>query len=200
MKSISPLFDQLVRELRRLPGVGQRTATRMAFHLLERDRDGGRSLAQSLLLAMDGIGRCGECRILSEYQRCAICSNPGRDRRQLCILETPADLFAIEASGLFRGVYFVLTGHLSPLDGIGPEALGLDRLQQRLQQEPVDEVILATGTTVEGEATAHYLAELVRPYCRQATRIAHGVPVGGDLELVDAGTLAHALSGRRILL
>ncbi len=193
----STLVDGLIEALRVLPGVGPRSAQRMAFHLLERDREGARRLAQALLAAAEGVGRCRECRTLTEDERCALCATPGRDRSQLCVVETPADVAAVEQATGYRGLYFVLGGHLSPLDGIGPAELGLDQLEARLAAGEVREVILATNPTVEGETTAQYIAELARAHGVLPTRIAHGVPVGGELEHVDVGTLSHAFAGRR---
>ena len=195
----SPLLNRLITALRCLPGVGPKSAQRMALHLLERDRDGGRRLIEALQAALDGIGHCRLCRDLSETDVCALCANPRRDRSLLCVIETPADVLAVEQATGFQGVYFVLMGHLSPLDGIGPAELGLEALEARLDQGEVGEVILATNPTVEGEATAYYLAELARERGIRATRIAHGVPLGGELESVDGGTLAHAFAGRRDL-
>ncbi|HRZ23155.1 MAG TPA: recombination mediator RecR [Candidatus Contendobacter sp.] len=195
----SPLLNRLITALRCLPGVGPKSAQRMALHLLERDRDGGRRLIEALQAALDGIGHCRLCRDLSETDVCALCANPRRDRSLLCVIETPADVLAVEQATGFQGVYFVLMGHLSPLDGIGPAELGLEALEARLDQGEVREVILATNPTVEGEATAYYLAELARERGIRATRIAHGVPLGGELESVDGGTLAHAFAGRRDL-
>ncbi len=194
----SPLIDQLVEAFRCLPGVGPRTAQRMTFHLLERNRDGGRDLAASLQAAMSGVGHCQLCRNFTEETTCALCRDANRDEHQLCVLESPADVHAIEQAGGFRGRYFVLMGHLSPIDGVGPEDLGMDLLEQRMR-DGVTEVIIATGTTVEGEATAHYIAGLAHRIEVQVSRIAHGVPLGGELEYVDGGTLAHAISGRRLL-
>lgn len=196
--AFSPLIDQLIESFRCLPGVGPRTAQRMAFHLLERDRDGGRSLAASLQEAMAGVGHCSQCRTFTEEETCATCRDPNRDTDQLCVLESPADVQAIEQAGGYRGRYFVLMGHLSPIDGIGPEDIGMDLLEERLQAD-VSEVIIATGTTVEGEATAHFIAGIAHRHDVQVSRIAHGVPLGGDLEYVDGGTLAHAITGRRPL-
>ena len=183
--------------LRCLPGVGPKSAQRMALHLLERDRDGARRLVEALQAALDGIGRCRQCRDLSETELCALCANPRRDHSLLCVIETPADVLAVEQATGFQGVYFVLMGHLSPLDGIGPAELGLDSLEARLDAGEIREIILATNPTVEGEATAYYIAELARERGIRATRIAHGVPLGGELESVDGGTLAHAFAGRR---
>ena len=194
--SFSPLIRQLIDALRILPGVGQKTAQRMALQLLERDRSGGLRLAQALTRAMDGVGYCRRCRTLSEEELCQQCSDPRRDDSLLCVVEGPLDVFAIEQTG-YRGRYFVLKGHLSPLDGLGPEAIGIPELEARIGQGDFAEVILATNPTVEGEATAHYIGELARTRGLRATRIAYGVPVGGELEYTDRGTLARALAGRR---
>ena len=195
--STSRLIGRLIESLRCLPGVGPKSAQRMAFHLLEHNRDGGRQLAESLNLAMDKVGNCRECRTLSEEDVCTLCANDRRDRSQLCVVETPADVQALEQSTGFRGLYFVLMGHLSPLDGIGPEALGLDLLETRLATGEVKELILATNPTVEGEATAHFISEMARAHDVRPTRIAHGVPMGGELEYIDGGTLSHAFAGRQ---
>lgn len=194
--SFSPLIDQLITALRCLPGVGPKSAQRMAFHLLERERSAGLALAKALENAVDRVGHCESCRTLSETARCTLCSNTNRDTSILCIVETPSDVIAIEQTGSYRGHYFVLMGRLSPLDGIGPEELGIDQLINRLTTQPPHEVILATNPTVEGEATAHYLAELIKQRGINATRIAHGVPLGGELEFVDGNTLARAMAGR----
>ncbi len=197
--STSPLLGQLIEALRCLPGVGPKSAQRMAYHLLERDRDGARQLAGSLVEAVEQIGHCEQCRTLSEKTLCDICAHAGRDRSLLCVVESPIDVQAIEQATDFRGVYFVLMGHLSPLDGIGPGEIGLDELQQRLDSGEISEVILATNPTVEGEATSHYIAEMVRRRDIRATRIAHGVPMGGELEFVNSSTLSQAFSGRQKL-
>lgn len=194
--ALSPLIQQLVQQLRILPGVGLKSAQRMAFHLLQRDRQGGQLLAKALIAAMDAIQHCERCRTLCETPLCSLCDDPKRDQQQLCIVESPIDIVAIEQTASYRGLYFTLLGHLSPLDGIGPADLGLTQLQQRFAQEHFTEVILATGSTVEGEATAHYIMELAKPYHLSISRLAHGIPLGGDLEYVDGGTLAHALAGR----
>ncbi len=170
---------------------------RMAFHLLERDRDGGRRLAQVLASAMERIGHCSRCRTLTEQEVCGLCANPNRDHALLCVVENPAEVAAIEQSASYAGLFFVLGGKLSPLDGIGPGELKLGQLEARLAEPALQEVILATSPTVEGEATAHYIAEMARRHGVKVSRIAHGVPLGGDLEYVDSGTLAHALAGRR---
>ena len=193
----SPLIQQLIEDLRCLPCVWPKAAQRMAFHLLEHDREGAKRLAHSLVQACEKIGHCKACRTLSESETCSICANPKRDRSVLCVVETPSDIRAIEQATDYNGLYFVLMGHLSPIDGIGPQQLGLDQLEKLLQEPHIQEVILATNPTVEGEATAHYISELVRTYHKKPTRIAHGVPIGGELEYVDVGTLSHAFSGRR---
>ncbi len=195
--SYSPLLVRLIDALRCMPGVGRKSAQRIAFHLLERDRDGASALAAALADAVDGIGHCSRCRMLTEHEICSICSASGRDESQLCVVESPADVMAVEDATGFRGLYFVLMGHLSPLDGIGPDELGLGALDERLGTNTVTEVIIATNPTVEGDATAHYLAELAARNNVQASRIAHGVPLGGELEYVDSGTLSHAFDGRR---
>jgi recombination protein RecR len=197
--SASPLIRRLMEALRCLPGVGNKTAQRMAYHLLERDREGGRRLAQALLKAMDEVGKCCDCRTLCESDRCPLCASATRDTSLLCVVETPVDIDAIEQATDFRGRYFVLMGHLSPLDGIGPQQLGLDQLSERFAGGGLKEVILATNPTIEGEATAQYISELAREQGIRTTRIAHGVPVGGELEYIDSGTLSHAFSGRREL-
>ncbi|MEN8174354.1 MAG: recombination mediator RecR [Pseudomonadota bacterium] len=191
------LLAELMEALQCLPGVGPKSAQRMAFHLLERDRDGGRHLGGTLVRAMDGIGHCGRCRTLSETSLCGLCANANRDDSQLCVVETPAELTAIEQATPYRGRYFVLNGRLSPLDGLGPDEIGLDLLGERLAEGVVTEIILATNPTIEGEATAHYITEMARERGVRTTRIAHGVPLGGELEYVDGGTLAHAFAGRR---
>ena len=193
----SPLIEELIEALRCLPGVGARTAQRMAYHLLERDRAGGRRLSAVLAAAMDRIGHCAQCRTLTEDAVCRLCAGSSRDRSLLCVVETPADVAALEQATDYRGLYFVLMGHLSPLDGIGPAELGLDRLAERFAAGELAEVILATNPTVEGEATAHYISELARREGIRTTRIAHGVPLGGELEYIDGGTLSHAFAGRQ---
>ncbi|QKT02673.1 recombination protein RecR [Ectothiorhodospiraceae bacterium 2226] len=195
----SPLIDGLIEALRCLPGVGPKSAQRMAYHLLERNRDGARRLAAALQAAVERVGRCARCRTLSEESLCRLCADTRRDATQLCVVESPADVDALEQATGYRGLYFVLMGHLSPLDGIGPEEIGLDALQARLAEGDVREVILATNPTVEGEATAYYIGELVRERGARATRLAHGVPMGGELEYVDGRTLSHAFLGRREL-
>lgn len=199
--SFSPLINQLITALRCLPGVGAKSAQRMAFHILQRNKDGGQQLAQTLLNAIDKVGNCQQCRTLSELELCSICTNPARESNVLCIVETPADILAIEQTGAFRGVYFVLMGHLSPIDGIGPEQLGIDQLRQRLQSGAVTEIIMATSTTVEGETTAYYIAEIAKAFANiHTTRLALGMPLGGELEHLDGGTLARALNQRSKML
>lgn len=195
----SPRIERLIEALRCLPGVGPKSAQRMTYHLLERDRAGGRRLAEALLAAMDQVGNCRRCRTFSETEICALCTSPARDAALLCVVESPADVAALEQSTGYRGLYFVLMGHLSPLDGIGPQELGLDLLEARLADGEVRELILATNPTVEGEATAHYIADMARARGVRATRIAHGVPLGGELEYIDGGTLSHAFAGRQEL-
>jgi recombination protein RecR len=197
--AFSPLINRLIEDLRCLPGVGPKSAQRMAFHLLERDREGAKRLAASLIEAAERVGHCQQCRTLSETDICSLCANTSRDRSLLCVVESPADVRAIEQATHYQGRYFVLMGHLSPLDGIGPDDLGLKQLDSRLNEGNITEVILATNPTVEGEATAHYISEMVKTYDIASTRIAHGVPIGGELEYVDSGTLSHAFSGRRHL-
>lgn len=194
---MSPLLQQLIDALKCLPGVGPKSAQRMAFYLLERDREGARELSSALTEAVEKIGHCSMCRTLSETELCEICNSSSRENGTLCVIETPADVFAIEHTAEFRGKYFVLMGHLSPLDGIGPVELGLDLLEARLAGGEVRELILATNPTVEGEATAHYISDMASRHQVLTTRIAHGVPLGGELEYIDAGTLAHAFSGRQ---
>lgn len=195
--SFTPLVNQLTQALRCLPGIGQKTAQRMALHLLERDRDAGLRLAGALEQAMREVGHCKVCRNLSESEQCNICANTRRDHGLLCIVETPMDLVAIEQAGGFNGVYFILMGRLSPLDGIGPQELKLHELEQRLASPEIHEVILATNPTVEGEATAHYLLNMIRHAGKSVSRIAYGVPFGGELEYVDGSTLSHAFSTRK---
>jgi recombination protein RecR len=193
------LLNQLIDALRCLPGVGPKSAQRIAFHLLERDREGGTRLARIMSEAMERIQRCTRCRTLSEHALCALCASPNRDPGLLCVVEQPSEIVAIEQATDYRGLYFVLGGRLSPLDGIGPQELGLDLLEARLRDGGVREVILAISPTVEGSVTAQYIAECAQAGGTQVTRIAHGVPLGGELEYVDGGTLALAFAGRREL-
>lgn len=194
----SPLVQELIDSLKCLPGVGAKSAQRMAFHLLERNRRGGSKLGNTLASAMTEIGHCQSCRNFTEENFCEICQSPKRKlATTLCVVESPGDVIAIEQTGEFSGKYFVLMGHLSPIDGIGPDDLGLDILAKQFASGQFTEVILATNPTVEGEATAHFIAELAQQYQVNISRIAHGVPVGGELEYVDGNTLSHALSGRK---
>ena len=194
--SSEPLLEQLIEALRCLPGVGPKSAQRMSLHLLERDREGGKHLSTVLIEAMERIGRCSECRNLTEQEICQICANDQRDQQQLCIVESPSDVIAIEHATGYSGRYFVLMGHLSPLDGIGPADLGLDQLGERLGNNPPAEMIIATNPTVEGEATAYYLQRMAEKHGVQISRIAHGVPLGGELEFTDQSTIAHAFANR----
>jgi len=190
-------LDDLVEALRRLPGVGVKSAQRMAFHLLQHDRDGARRLALALEQAVSRMRHCARCHTFTEAEVCATCQDPQRDPQQLCVVETPADQAALERSGSYKGLYFVLMGRLSPLDGVGVQDIGADRLLERAADGVVQEVILATGFSAEGEATAHALGEALRARGLKVTRLARGVPVGGELEYVDLGTIAHALADRR---
>lgn len=196
---LSPLVTELVEALRVLPGVGPKSAQRMALHLLERQRAGGLRLADVLVRAMQDVRECRDCQSLTEQEICYICASTTRDRSLICVVETPVDVLAVESAGSFRGLYFVLKGHLSPLDGIGPKELGIPKLLNRVREGEVRELILATNPTVEGEATAHYIREALRDTGVVVSRIAHGVPMGGELEFVDGNTLAHALAGRKAL-
>lgn len=201
---LSPLIKELIDDLRCLPGVGPKSAQRMAFHILERSRNKGLILAKSLQTAIAQVKHCESCRMLSESLICQLCQNPNRDNSLLCVVETPVDLMAIEQTGTFRGLYFVLMGHLSPLDGIGPRELGMEKLIDRLTAEPIAELVIATNPTVEGEATAHYIAHQTAKLRESGkfvtcSRIAHGVPLGGELEYLDGGTLARAFSARTLI-
>ncbi len=194
----SLLVNQLIEALRCLPSVGPKSAQRMAYYLLERDRSGASNLSAILEKAVKEVGHCEQCRSLSEQKICDICESSNRDRTLLCIVETPSDVQVIEHSTNYKGLFFVLMGHLSPLDGIGPEEIGLEILAKRLDQGEIKEVVLATNFTVEGEATAHYISEMVNARKITASRIAHGVPVGGELEYVNSSTLSHAFTGRQV--
>lgn len=195
----SPLISQLIDALRILPGVGPKSAQRMALQLLERNKAGALRLAKTLEQACERVGRCQTCRTLTEEDQCSLCKSPRRDNGLLCVVEMPADVFALEQSGTYSGKYFVLMGRLSPLDGIGPKELGLELLAQKFTEPQLTEVIIATNPTMEGEATAHYIAEMAKKNQLKASRIAHGVPLGGELEYIDGGTLAHAMASRREL-
>lgn len=196
MASLGPSIDELMQALRCLPGVGPKSAQRMTFHLLERNRDGGERLARALHAALENVRHCSRCRILCESELCVRCRDERRQQDQLCVVEMPSDVLAIEQATQYKGQYFVLSGHLSPLDGIGPEALGIPQLVEWLDNGEIEELILATNPTVEGEATAHYISELARARQIKVTRLAHGIPLGGELEFIDSGTLSHAFSGR----
>jgi recombination protein RecR len=195
--SSSPSLDTLIEALQCLPGVGQKSAQRMALYLIERDQQGARKIAGSLTEALDKVSHCQKCRNFSDGDVCQICSNSGRDDSLICIVESPADVLAIESSGAYRGLYFVLLGRLSPLDGLGPEQLGLEFLEARLADKTLREVILATSATVEGDITAQFIADFASKYSLETSRLARGIPLGGELEYVDSGTLSRALSGRQ---
>ena len=197
--AFSPLLVRLIDGLRCMPGVGRKSAQRIAFHLLERDRGGAEELSRALIAAVEGIGNCSRCRMLTEEKVCNICSDPGRDESTICVVESPADVMALEDATGYRGRYFVLMGHLSPLDGIGPDELGIALLEEQLSGASVRELIIATNPTVEGDATAHLLADIAGRHSVTPSRIAHGVPLGGELEYVDGGTLSHAFFGRRAI-
>ncbi len=192
------LLKQLIEALRCMPGVGRKSAQRIAHQLLQRNRDGAKHLSEVLAKAMERIGHCERCRTFTENELCGLCTDQKRDDSTICVVENPSDVEAIEEAD-YRGRYFVLLGHLSPLDGIGPEDLGLDKLKAMLNSDVLEEVILATNTTVEGEATAHFISEMVKAHDKQVSRIAHGVPMGGELEYVNSVTIAHALDGRKII-
>jgi len=191
------LLKELIQSLCSLPGVGPKSAQRMAFHLLQRNRDGGRHLSRTLAQAMDKLQYCRDCRTLTEDEVCEVCANPLRDPELLCVVESGADVWVIDQATQFNGQYFVLHGRLSPLDGIGPDQLGIDLLEQRLISGAIKEIILATNSTIEGQATAHFISEIAQKAHVRATRIAHGIPMGGELEFIDSGTLDHAFKGRR---
>jgi recombination protein RecR len=191
------LVEELIQALQVMPGIGQKSAQRIAYHLLQRDRDGARYLGKRLLQAMDDVKNCRLCRNLTEADTCHICSNQRRDQSLLCVVESPIDVMSLEQATSYNGLFFVLMGHLSPLDGIGPEDVGMDLLAERFRTESISEIILATNPTVEGEATAFYISDLAKEYDIPCSRIAHGVPLGGELEYIDKGTIAHAFSGRQ---
>lgn len=193
----SPLISDLIEAFRTLPGVGPKSAQRMAFYLLEHNRSGGTQLAKALEEAVQKVNHCEQCRTFTEETVCSICASQSRQDDELCIVESPSDMMAIEQSGIFRGKYFVLMGHLSPIDGIGPQELGLDELETRLSRQGVVELIIATNPTVEGEATAHYIQQLAKRYDIKVSRLAQGIPIGGELEFIDAGTLSQAFISRK---
>lgn len=190
------VIEELIQALRCLPGVGPKSAQRMAYHLLQRDREGGRRLSLAIGEAVERVGNCVRCRTLTDAEICGVCTDRSRDPATLCIVESPSDMIAIDKGTGYRGLFFVLMGHLSPLDGIGPEQIGLESLEQRLAEGEVREVVLATSSTVEGQATAHYIGEMVRGRALKVTRLAYGIPLGGELDFVDSTTLAHAFRGR----
>jgi recombination protein RecR len=194
---MSPLIEQLIEAFRILPGVGPKTAQRMVLHLLERNPSGGLKLAEVLRATIEGVKNCKRCRNLTENDYCSICENPARDAAQICVVENPADVMAIEQAGGFKGHYFVLMGHLSPIDGIGPDDLGIDLLLENVSAGEIGEVILAVNPTVEGEATTHYISEMLKSFNLTVSKLAHGIPVGGELEFIDGGTITHAIEGRR---
>ena len=193
------LLGQLIQNFCSLPGVGPKSAQRIALYMLQRDRNGARLLAETLLDALKNIDHCQQCRTLTEHVLCEICADTSRNNALLCIVENPADVWQIDQATAFKGYYYVLHGRLSPLDGIGPTELGLDILEQRLATAGIQEIILATNSTVEGEATAYFISEIAKKYAITASRLAHGVPMGGELEFIDSGTLSHAFKGRRLL-
>ena len=197
MSKVSPLVDSLIESIQCLPGVGPKSAQRMALHLLEREREGGKLLSEALSLALESVGQCRQCRIFSEDELCSICKNEKRDKQVICVVESVSDVFAIEQSNQFRGKYFILHGHLSPIDDIGPEQLGLNQLFLLVRSEEIREMILATNSTLEGEATAHFIYDSLKDIENlNLTKLAQGVPLGGELEYVDRGTIMHAFSGR----
>ncbi len=193
------LLTELIDALCCMPGIGPKSAQRIALHLLQRDRGGAENLANRLQQAVAQLGYCKNCRTLTEHELCVICASPKREQSIVCVVESPADVWLINQAADYRGVFFVLNGRLSPLDGIGPDEIGLQQLERQLEGGKITELILATNSTIEGEATAHYIAQLALQRHIKVTRIAHGVPVGGELEFIDSGTLAHAFSGRRTI-
>ena len=195
--SYSPLITHSIESLLCMPGIGRKSAQRIAFHLLERDKQGAEILSGALHDAASNIRHCDKCRMFTDSELCNICISKDRDRSTVCIVESPADVMAIEDATGYKGMYFILMGHLSPIDGIGPEDLGLNNLEHRFNEEDISELIIATNSTVEGDATAHYLSGIATKYNIKASRIAHGIPLGGELEYVDGGTLSHAFFGRR---
>ena len=193
------LIDELVTAFQVLPGVGQKTSQRMVLHLLQRNRNGGAILGNLLAETMSNIRKCSKCQNFTEELICRICSDVNRDDSLLCVVESAADVLAFEQAGGYTGFYFVLHGRLSPLDGIGPEELGLDELLKRIEELRPEELVLATNPTVEGEATAHYITQIIEDSIEKVSRIAHGVPLGSEIEYADGGTLTHALQGRRTI-
>ena len=197
MSKISPFVDDLIESFQCLPGVGPKSARRMVLHLLERDRDAGKSLSKTLLKTLETVGQCNNCRMFSENEICSICTDAKRDSKTICLVESVSDVFAIEDSHQYRGKYFILHGYLSPIENMGPEELGLDQFFNLVSNNQVNEIILATNSTLEGEATAHFVYDNLKEIEPLIiTRLARGVPLGGELEYVDGGTIKHALSGR----
>ena len=199
MSKYAPAIEDLIDELSKLPGIGKKTAARLALHILRSPKEDAQALAKSILQVKDRIGFCQICFNMAEGEICTTCAAPQRDRRLLCVVEQPNDLMAVEAAGVFRGVYHVLHGTISPLDGVGPRELKIEELLQRIQQGEVEEVILATNPTVEGDATSLYLAKVIKPLGVRVTRIAQGIPAGGEIEYVDGKTMTRSLEGRREL-
>ena len=200
MSKVSPLVDSLIEAFQCLPGVGPKSAQRMVLHLLERNKNAGLILANTLSNALETVGKCSNCRIFTEDEICQICSNEKRNKKQICVVESVSDVFAIEMSNQFTGQYFILHGHLSPIDDIGPEELGLEKLFARVKEERIEEIILATNSTLEGETTSHFIYDKIKTIENlKVTKLARGVPLGGELEYVDRGTIMHAFSGRQNL-
>ena len=200
MSKVSPLVDSLIEAFQCLPGVGPKSAQRMVLHLLERNKNAGLILANTLSNALESVGKCSNCRIFTEDEICQICSNEKRNKKQICVVESVSDVFAIEMSNQFTGQYFILHGHLSPIDDIGPEELGLEKLFTRVREEGIEEIILATNSTLEGETTSHFIYDKIKTIENlKVTKLARGVPLGGELEYVDRGTIMHAFSGRQNL-
>ena len=200
MSKVSPLVDSLIEAFQCLPGVGPKSAQRMVLHLLERNKNAGLILANALTNALESVDKCSNCRIFTEDEFCQICSNEKRNKKQICVVESVSDVFAIELSNQFTGQYFILHGHLSPIDDIGPEELGLEKLFERAREEGIEEIILATNSTLEGETTSHFIYDKIKTIENlKVTKLARGVPLGGELEYVDRGTIMHAFSGRQNL-
>ena len=198
MSKVSPLVDSLIEAFQCLPGVGPKSAQRMVLHLLERNKNAGLILANTLSNALESVDKCSNCRIFTEDEICQICSNEKRNKKQICVVESVSDVFAIEMSNQFTGQYFILHGHLSPIDDIGPEELGLEKLFTRVREEGIEEIILATNSTLEGETTSHFIYDKIKTIENlKVTKLARGVPLGGELEYVDRGTIMHAFSGRQ---
>ncbi|MCJ7546868.1 MAG: recombination mediator RecR [Deltaproteobacteria bacterium] len=197
MSTYTPAVEDLIAKLAKLPGIGKKTAARLAFHILQSSQEDAQALARSILQVKERIGLCHICFNIAEGEVCTICRNPQRDRSLLCVVEGPSDLMAIESTGIFKGLYHVLQGAIAPLDGIGPQELKIAELLERLKQGGVREVIIATNPTIEGDATALYLAKVVKPLRITVTRIAQGIPAGGDIEYVDIKTMSRSLEGRR---